>query len=213
MLGRYLGITLWGQARGNPSRHHLQIMAQLTQSQMRRLCVSENVAHAAAAWKKAMLHQQTPPVPIKCVEEDADPDSGCRKLAISVPHPRLGKKRINTYALNISNMEYETYQTYMACVNACKVRAQRFRKDGLGIWLSTPREDQALGKRFTIIFNTDSWTHPEEIKQGLSGVDPDYLGPNLFITREHAAAAAAAQGGSSGWRICRVRDLDASLTS
>lgn len=29
MLGRYLPITLWGQARGNPSRHHLAPPAML----------------------------------------------------------------------------------------------------------------------------------------------------------------------------------------
>jgi hypothetical protein len=189
------------------------VMTKLTQAQMRRLCVSENIVHAAAAWKAAMLHQQTPALPLVCVEEDADPDSGCRTLAISVPHPKVRGRRINTYAISVHQREMETYRTFMSCVNACKVRSQRFRKDGLGIWLTTPREDKAMGKMFTIILKTsDNWNRPEQVKQGLRGVDPDYLGPNLFFSRERAAVAAA-QGFSSGWRIIQVKDLEANLAA
>jgi hypothetical protein len=182
---------------------------------MRRLCVSENIVHAAAAWKAAMLHQQTPALPLVCVEEDADLDSGCRTLAISAPHPRVRGMRINTYALNLHKRELETYQTFMACVKACTNRLQRFRKDGLGIWLMTQKEEEAMGKMYTIIFktfDTDNWTHPEQVKQGLRGVNPDYLGPNVFFSRERAAVAAA-QGFSSGWRIIQVKDLEANLAA
>ena len=77
----------------------------------------------------------------------------------------------------------------------------------------TQKEEEAMGKMYTIIFKTsDNWTQPEQVKQGLRGISPDYLGPNLFFSRERAAAAAA-QGFSSGWRIIQVKDLDASLTS
>jgi hypothetical protein len=190
-------------------------MTKLTQAQMRRLCVSENIKQAAAAWKEAMLHQQTPALPLVCVEEDADPDSGCRTLAISVPHPKVRERRINTYALSVYQREMETYRTFMSCVNACKVRAQRFRKDGLGIWLTTSREDEAMGKMFTIIFRTsDNWTQPEQLKQGhIRGINPNYLGPNVFFSREHAAAAAAAQGLSGEYRIIQVKDLEANLAA
>ena len=189
-------------------------MAQLTQSKMRRLCVSENVAQAAAAWKAAMLHQQTPALPQVCTEEDADPDSHCRTLVISVPHPKVRGRRINTYAISVHKREMETYRTFMSCVNACKGRAQRFRKDGLGIWLTTPREDEALGKMFTIIFKaSDNWTHPERVKQGIRGINPNYTGSNVFFSRELAAAAAAAQDLSGEWRIIQVKDLDASLAA
>jgi hypothetical protein len=102
----------------------------------------------------------------------------------------------------------------MSCVNACKVRAQGFRKDGLGIWLTTPREDKAMGKMFTIIFRTsDKWTHPEQVKQGIRGIDPNYQGSNVFFTRELAAAAAAAQGFSGECRIIQVKDLEANLAA
>jgi hypothetical protein len=185
----------------------------LTQAQMRRLCVSENIKQAAAAWKEAMLHQQTPALPLVCVEEDADPDSGCRTLALSVPHPKVRGRRINTYALNAHKRELKTYQTFMACVKACTDRAANFRKDGLGIWLMTQKEEKAMGKMFTIIFRTsDNWTHPDQVKQGLRGINPDYLGPNLFFSRERAAAAAA-QSFSSGWRIIQVKDLEANLAA
>jgi hypothetical protein len=188
-------------------------MTKLTQAQMRRLCVSENIKHAAAAWKAAILHQQTPPLPQVCVEEDADPDSGCRTLALSVPHPKARGRRINTYAINVHKRELETYQTFMACVKACTDRAANFRSDGLGIWLTTKREREAMGKMFTIIFKaSDNWTHPDQVKQGLRGVNPNYLGPNLFFSRERAAAAAA-QGFSSGWRIIQVKDLEANLAA
>jgi hypothetical protein len=187
-------------------------MTKLTQAQMRRLCVSENIVHAAAAWKAAMLHQQTPALPLVCVEEDADPDSGCRTLAISVPHPTVRGRRINTYALNLHKRELETYQTFMACVKACTDRAANFRKDGLGIWLTTKREREAMGKMFTIILKTsDNWTRLEQVKQGLRGVDPDYLGPNLFFSER--AADAAAQGYSGEYRIVQVKDLEANLAA
>ena len=189
-------------------------MAQLTQSQMRRLCVSENITQAAAAWKEAMLHQQTPALPQVCIEEDADPNTYCRTLVISVPHPKVRGGRINTYAISVHEREMETYRTFMSCVNACKGRAQRFRKDGLGIWLTTPREDKAMGEMFTIIFRTsDSWTHPERVKQGIRGINPNYTGSNVFFSRELAVAAAAAQDLSGEWRIIQVKDLEASLAS
>jgi hypothetical protein len=191
-------------------------MTKLTQAQMRRLCVSENIKQAAAAWKEAMLHQQTPALPVVCVEEDADPDSGCRTLAISVPHPKVRGRHVNTYAVSVYQREMETYRTFMSCVNACKVRAQRFRKDGIGIWLTTPKEDEAMGKMFTIIIKTsDSWNHPDQIRQGhIRGINnPDYLGPNLFFSREHAAAAADAQGFSGECRIIQVKDLEANLAA
>jgi hypothetical protein len=188
-------------------------MTKLTQAQMRRLCVSENIKHAAAAWKEAMLHQQTPALPLVCVEEDAPSDSECRTLAISVPHPKVRGRRINTYALNLHKRELETYQTFMACVKACTDRAANFRKDGLGIWLTTKREREAMGKMFTIMFRTsDNWTHPDQVKQGLRGVNPDYLGPNLFFSRERAATAAA-QGLSGEYRIIQVKDLEANLAA
>jgi hypothetical protein len=181
---------------------------------MRRLCVSENIKQAAAAWKEAMLHQQTPALPLVCVEEDADPDSGCRTLALSVPHPKVRGRRINTYALNAHKRELKTYQTFMACVKACTDRAANFRKDGLGIWLTTKREREAMEKMFTIIFRTsDNWTYPDQVKQGLRGINPDYLGPNLFFSRELAAAAAAAQGLSGEYRIIQVKDLEANLAA
>jgi len=186
-------------------------MAQLTQGQMRRLCVSENIKQAAAAWKKAMLHQQTPALPLVCVEEDADPDGGCRTLAISVPHPKVRGRCINTYAINVHKRELETYQTFMACVKTCTDRAANFRKDGLGIWLTTKKEREAMGKMFTIIFKSDNWTRPERVKQGLRGVDPDYLGPNLFFSER--AADAAAQGYSGEYRIVQVKDLEANLAA
>ena len=189
-------------------------MAQLTQSQMRRLCVSENVAQAAAAWKAAMLNQQTPALPQVCIEEDADPDSYCRTLVISVPQPKQRGRRINTYAISVHEREMETYRTFMSCVNACKVRAQRFRKDGLGIWLTTPREDKALGEMYTIIFRTsNNWIHPECVKQGIMGINPNYTGSNVFVSRELAAAAAAAHCPGGEWRIIQVKDLEASLAS
>ena len=190
-------------------------MTKLTQAQMRRLCVSENIVHAAAAWKEAMLHQQTPALPQVCIEEDADPDSLCRTLVSSVPHSEVHRRRINTYAISVYQREMETYRTFMRCVNACKVRAQGFRKDGLGIWLTTPREDEAISKMFTIILKTsDNWTQPEQVKQGhIRGVNPNYLGPNVFFSREHAAAAAAAQGFSGECRIIQIKDLEASLAA
>lgn len=189
-------------------------MAQLTQGQMRRLCVSDNIKQAAAAWKEAMLHQQTPALPLVCVEEDADPDDGCRTLAISVPHPKVKGMRINTYALSVYKRELETYQTFMGWVKACTNRAAKFRKDGLGIWLTTKKEQEALGEMFTIIFRTsDSWTHPERVKQGIRGINPNYLGSNVFFSRELAAAAAAAEDLSGKWRIIQVKDLEASLAS
>jgi hypothetical protein len=191
-------------------------MTKLTQSQMRRLCVSENIAHAAAAWKAAMLHQQAPPLLQVCVEEDADPDSLIRTLVSSVPHPKVHKRRINTYAISVYQREMETYRTFMSCVNACKVRAQKFRKDGLGIWLTTKREDEAMGKMFTIIFRaSDNWTHPEQVKQGIRGIDPNYQSSNVFFTRELAAAAAAvaAQDFSDEYQIIQIKDLEASLAS
>jgi len=191
-------------------------MTKLTQSQMRRLCVSENIKQAAAAWKEAMLHQQTPALPLVCVEEEADRDSGCRTLAISVPHPKVRGRRINTYALNLHKRELETYQTFMACVKACTDRAANFRKDGLGIWLTTKKEREAMGKMFTIIFRAlDNWTHPEQVKQGIRGIDPNYQGSNVFFTRElaAAAAAAAAQDFSDEYRIIQVKDLEANLAA
>ncbi len=161
-----------------------------------------------------MLHQQAPPLLQVCTEEDADPDSLCRTLVTSVPYPKVRGRRINTYAISVYQREMETYRTFMRCVNACKVRAQKFRKDGLGIWLTTPREDEAMGKMFTIIFRgLDNWTHPEQVKQGIRGIDPNYQGSNVFFTRELAAAAAAAQGFSGEYRIIQVKDLEASLTS
>jgi hypothetical protein len=188
-------------------------MTKLTQAQMRRLCVSENIKQAAAAWKEAMLHQQTPALPLVCVEKDADPDSGCRTLGISVPHPKVRGRRINTYALNLHKREMQTYQTFMACVKACTDRAAKFRKDGLGIWLTTKREREAMGKMFTIMFRTsNNWTHPDQVKQGLRGVSPDYLGPNLFFSHD-AAAAAAAQCLSGECRIIQVKDLEANLAA
>jgi hypothetical protein len=70
-----------------------------------------------------------------------------------------------------------------------------------------------MGKMYTIILKTsDNWTHPEQVKQGLRVVDPDYLGPNLFFSRERAAVAAA-QSFSSGWRIIQVKDLEANLAA
>ena len=110
-------------------------MAQLTQGQMRRLCVSDNIKQAAAAWKEAMLHQQTPALPLVCVEEDASPDGGCRRLAISQPHPSVRTRRINTYAISVCKREMETYQTFMGIVESCTDRAARFRQDGIGIWV------------------------------------------------------------------------------
>jgi hypothetical protein len=103
----------------------------------------------------------------------------------------------------------------MSCVNACKVRAQRFRKDGLGIWLTSIKEDEAMGKMFTIILKTsDKWTQPEQVKQGhIRGINPNYLGPNVFFSRKHAAAAAAAQGLSGECRIIQVKDLGANLAA
>jgi len=196
-------------------------MTKLTQAQMRRLCVSENIVHAAAAWKEAMLHQQTPALPLVCVEEDADPDSGCRTLAISVPHPKVRGRRINTYAINVHKRELETYQTFMACVKACTDRAANFRKDGLGIWLTTKREREAMGKMFTIIFRTssDNWSHPDQVKQGIRGIDPNYQGSNVFFTRELAAAAATAtvQDFSDEYQIIyqviQIKDLEATLAA
>jgi len=181
---------------------------------MRRLCVSENIAHAAAAWKAAMLHQQTPPLPQVCIEEDADPDSFCRTLVSSVPHPEVHRRRINTYAISVYQREMDTYRTFMRCVNACKVRTQKFRKDGLGIWLTTSKEDEAMGKMFTIIFRaSNSWAHPEQVKQGIRGIDPNYKGSNVFFTKQLAAAAAAAQDFSGEYRIIQVKDLETSLAS
>jgi len=160
----------------------LPVMTKLTQAQMRRLCVSENIVHAAAAWKAAMLHQQTPPL----------------------PH------------INVHKRELETYQTFMACVKACTDRAANFRKDGLGIWLTTKREREAIGKMFTIIFRmSDNWSHPDQVKQGIRGIDPSYQGSNVFFTRELAAAAASAsvQDFSDEYQIIQIKDLEATLAA
>jgi len=190
-------------------------MTKLTQGQMRRLCVSENIKHAALHWKSAMLHQQTPPLRLVCVEEDVEEDGedGCRSFVFGVPHPTTRGRSINTYAINISKREMSNYWIYMKCVKACTNRLQKFRKDGLGIWLMTQKEEEAMGKMYTIILTSDNRTRPEQVKQGLSGVDPDYLGPNLFFSRERAAAAAAQCGFSSGWRIIQVKDLEANLAA
>ena len=110
-------------------------MTILTQSKMRRLCVAENIAHAAWSWRNAMLHQCTPPQALVCVEEDATPEDYCRTLASSKPHPKVKGSYVNTYRISIFQREMETYRIYMNCVNACKDRQARFRKDGLGIWL------------------------------------------------------------------------------
>ena len=163
-----------------------------------------------------MLHQQTPPLPQVCIEEDAAPDSGCRTLAISVPHPKVRGRRINTYAINVHKRELETYQTFMACVKACTDRAANFRKDGLGIWLTTKREREAMGKMFTIIFRmSDNWSHPDQVKQGIRGIDPNYQGSNVFFTRELAdtAAAAAVQDFSDEYQIIQIKDLEATLAA
>ena len=110
-------------------------MTILTQSEMRRLCVSENIAHAAMAWREAMLHQCTPPQPLVCVEEDVTPDDFCRTLASSKPHPSVKGRYVNTYRINIFQREMHDYKIYMDTANACKSRQAKFRKDGLGIWL------------------------------------------------------------------------------
>jgi hypothetical protein len=191
-------------------------MTKLTQAQMRRLCVSENIKHAALHWKSAMLHQQTPPLGQTCVEEEVEEDGedGCRSFVFSVPHPTTRGRSINTYAINISKREMSNYWIYMKCVKACTNRLQKFRKDGLGIWLMTQKEEEAMGKMFTIIFKTsDNWTHPEQVKQGIRGIDPNYQGSNVFFTRELAAAAAAAQAGSGEYQIIQVKDLEANLAA
>jgi hypothetical protein len=191
-------------------------MTKLTQAQMRRLCVSENIRLAALHWKSAMLHQQTPPLGQVCVEEDVEEDGedGCRSFVFSVPHPTTRGRSINTYAINISKREMSNYWIYMRCVKACTNRLQRFRKDGLGIWLTTQKEEKAMGKMFTIMFRTsDNWINPDQVKQGIRGINPNYQGSNVFFTRELAAAAAAAEGFSGEYRIIQVKDLEASLTA
>lgn len=110
-------------------------MAILTQSQMRRLCVSENVRLAGVSWRKAMLHRQTPAIPLVCCEEDRTPDSQCRKFVSSRPHPTTKGRSINTYAISVYEREMETYAVYMGRVRSCTDRSATFRKDGLGIWL------------------------------------------------------------------------------
>ncbi len=78
----------------------------------------------------------------------------------------------------------------------------------------TQKEEEAMGKMFTIIFKTsDNWTHPEQVKQGIRGIDPNYQGSNVFFTRELAAAAAAAQAGSGEYQIIQVKDLEANLAA
>jgi hypothetical protein len=191
-------------------------MAKLTQAQMRRLCVSENIRLAALHWKSAMLHQQTPPQSLACVEEEVEEDGedSCRSFAFSTPHPTTRGRFINTYRINIGKRELENYRIYMKCVKACTNRLQKFRKDGLGIWLMTQKEEKAMGKMFTIIFKTsDNWTQPEQVKQGIRGIDPNYLGSNVFFSRESAAAAAAAQGLPGECRIIQVKDLEANLAA
>jgi hypothetical protein len=70
-----------------------------------------------------------------------------------------------------------------------------------------------MGKMYTIILKaSDNWTQPEQVKQGhVRGINPDYLGPNLFFSREHAAAVA--QRFSGECRIIQVKDLEASLAA
>ncbi len=73
-----------------------------------------------------------------------------------------------------------------------------------------------MGKMFTIIFRaSDSWTHPEQVKQGIRGIDPNYKGSNVFFTRElaAAAAAAAARDFSDEYQIIQVKDLEANLAA
>ena len=71
-----------------------------------------------------------------------------------------------------------------------------------------------MGKMFTIMFRTsDNWINPDQVKQGIRGIDPNYQGSNVFFTRELAAAAAAAEGFSGEYRIIQVKDLEASLTA
>jgi len=133
--GLTLRATIWEpEPRGSTysTNHHL--MTILTQSEMRRLCVAENIAHAARCWRKAMLNKYTPPLALTCVEEDVTKDDFCRKLASSKPHPSVKGSRINTYRINIYEREMETYKVYMNRVNACKDRQARFWRDGLGIW-------------------------------------------------------------------------------
>jgi hypothetical protein len=161
-----------------------------------------------------MLHQQTPPQSLVCVEEEVEEDGedGCRSFAFSTPHPTTRGRFINTYRINIGKRELENYRIYMKCVKACTNRLQKFRKDGLGIWLTTQKEEEAMGKMFTIILKTsDNWNQPEQVKQGhIRGINP-CLGPNLFFS--HAAATAAAQGLSGECRIIQVKDLEANLAA
>jgi hypothetical protein len=203
-----------GEGDPRAATTHQQAMTKFTQAQMRRLCVSENIRLAALHWKSAMLHQQTPPMGQTCVEEEVEEDGedGCsRSFVFSVPHPTTRGRSINTYAINISKREMSNYWIYMKCVKACTNRLQRFRKDGLGIWLITQKEEEAMGKMFTIIFKTSNWTHPDQVKQGhIRGINPDY-GPNLFFS--YAAAAAAAKGFSGECRIIQVKDLEANLAA
>ena len=178
-------------------------MTKLTQAQMRRLCVSENIKHAAIHWKSAMLHQQTPPLKLVCVEEkvEEDGEDGCRSFVSSVPHPTTRGRSINTYFINISKREMSNYWIYMRSLKACTNRRQRFRKDGLGIWLTTQKEDEAMGKMYTI--NSDEFR--EDLRR-------PWPGPNLFFSREAAMAAAAAQGICSRL-VTQVKDLEANLAA
>ena len=111
------------------------IMTILTQAQLRRLCVSENVRLAAISWREAMLYQQTPLIPLVCCEEDVTPDCEVRKLVSSRPHPTTKGRFVNTYTISGHKRELETYEVYMRIVKSCTDRSATFRKDGLGIWL------------------------------------------------------------------------------
>lgn len=105
-----------------------------TQSQLRRQAVSHHVLNAAASWRQAMLHRQTPSLALVCCEENVTPDSKVRKFISTEPSAAKGRW-LNTYAISPYEREIEEYHFYMERLRSCTARTATFREDGLGIWL------------------------------------------------------------------------------
>ncbi|MCE2839693.1 MAG: hypothetical protein LW834_22570, partial [Cyanobium sp. 49614_E6] len=67
--------------------------------------------------------------------------------------------------------------------------------------------------------SSGNWSHPDQVKQGIRGIDPNYQGSNVFFTRELAAAAAAATVQDLSdeyqiiYQIIQIKDLEATLAA